>query len=189
MLDLMNKLTALSITEAKSTDNAFDWKKKPEKEKSASLIHKGTYGNEYQGDDEDDDKKKKKAPADGEKRGRGRPAKGSDASGNVVKHHTKELQDVIVGNKPSKAVDKLPKTKHNKTLKDWIENLDKALNEDGQLTLKPMAGAQQIIGPDGKPVGTASTPAAALAVKNGEVTLGNNEEGVAEGSLNRGNMK
>ena len=184
MLDLMNKMTELS--EAKSTNNAFtgNWKDTDDT-KGKSIIHKGKYGTAYQGEPDDlstDDTKKTKkvAPADGEKRGRGRPAKGSDSSGKTTSHDTQSLSNFMIGNKPSKAVDKLPKTK-SKTLKDWFERLDTALNEDGQFTVKPAApGASDIMGPDGKKIGTASTPAAAQAVKNGEVNF-DKEQGMAEG--------
>lgn len=48
------------------------------------VIHKGTYGSEYEGDE-----KKKEAPA--VKRGRGRPKKGSDESGNAKKYTFHDL--------------------------------------------------------------------------------------------------
>jgi hypothetical protein len=190
MLDLMNKMTELS--EAKSTNNAFtgNWKDTDDA-KGKSIIHKGKYGTAYQGEPDDlstDDTKKTKkvAPADGEKRGRGRPAKGSDSSGKTTSHDTQTLSNFMIGNKPSKAVDKLPKTK-SKTLKDWFERLDAALNEDGQFTVKPAApGASDIMGPDGKKIGTASTPAAAQAVKNGEVNF-DKEQGMAEGDIGKHN--
>ena len=47
------------------------------------IIHKGTYGSEYDTDEEGNEKKKE-APA--VKRGRGRPKKGSDETGNVKKY-------------------------------------------------------------------------------------------------------
>lgn len=46
------------------------------------IVHKGTYGSEYETDEEGNEKKKE-APA--VKRGRGRPKKGSDETGNVKK--------------------------------------------------------------------------------------------------------
>ena len=46
------------------------------------IVHKGTYGSEYDTDEEGNEKKKE-APA--VKRGRGRPKKGSDETGNVKK--------------------------------------------------------------------------------------------------------
>lgn len=47
------------------------------------IVHKGTYGSEYDTDEEGNEKKKE-APA--VKRGRGRPKKGSDETGNVKKY-------------------------------------------------------------------------------------------------------
>jgi hypothetical protein len=75
-----------------STDNAFDYKnrREPEAQKSASRIHKGTYGTEYDGN-RDDAKaiaaKKKAAAAAGQgSRGRGRPKKNADSdTGQVMK--------------------------------------------------------------------------------------------------------
>lgn len=47
------------------------------------IVHKGTYGSEYDTDEEGNEKKKE-APA--VKRGRGRPKKGSDETGSVKKY-------------------------------------------------------------------------------------------------------
>jgi hypothetical protein len=50
------------------------------------------------------------------------------------------------------------------------------LSEDGQVTLKPMPNAQQIVAPDGTVAGTAKDPNAAQQIKTladkGELTLG-----------------
>jgi hypothetical protein len=78
--------------EEASTGNAFDYKsrREPETQKSASFIHKGTYGTEYDGD-KDDAKalaaKKKAAVAAGQAtRGRGRPKRNADSdTGQVMK--------------------------------------------------------------------------------------------------------
>ena len=78
--------------EEASTGNAFDYKnrKEPETQKSASFVHKGTYGTEYDGD-KDDAKairtKKQAAAAAGQaKRGRGRPKNNASAdTGEVMK--------------------------------------------------------------------------------------------------------
>lgn len=129
---MMNKLTALSqpINESeKKTTHKGGIATSDEK----GTVHKGKYGNEYQGDedDEDADKKKakkviKKANAPAEKRGRGRPAKGADKDGQVMKPDWSQFgapkKDVKL-----KPWDKAKTTKHS--LKDWIENLDNALNE------------------------------------------------------------
>ena len=98
-------------------------------------VHKGTYGNEYQGDEDDeaDDKKKTKAakPA-AEKRGRGRPKKNADATGNVKKYDAKGLQGTWLSpnhKKPTEAQKKALANapKHKNTLKDWFEQLNKEM--------------------------------------------------------------
>jgi len=107
-----------------------------------SKVHKGTYGNKHGKEDvrdqyghkigkidkDADDKDSKEAP----KKGRGRPKKGSDDSGEVKKYDTKSLGDVFGGGKkPNKEVGK-KSVKHS--LKDWIEDVAQgkdALNESG----------------------------------------------------------
>lgn len=198
ILDMMNKLTALSqpLTEAKkpSTGNAFDLSKKGSDKSDSpgkSITHKGgvkttddkgvkhqgKYGNEYQGDDEDEAKNKAAKPA-GAARGRGRPRKDAGADGETVKHDWSAFgakKDVKL-----KPWDKAKTTKHNmdagnknqkKDLKDWIENLDRAINEDGQMTATPLPGATAIKNAQGQQVATAATPAAAAMMTKGDVTL------------------
>ena len=94
----------------------------------------GGYGRKVDVDDEDDDKKgdskKKKEPE--VKRGRGRPPKSGAHTKDPAEikkaksreEAGKQLQSMIVGNKPakSKGLEKLAKTKH--TLKDWIEEIN-----------------------------------------------------------------
>ena len=65
---------------------------------STGVRHKGTYGSEYETDRDGNEKKKVTPPA--EKRGRGRPKKGSDDSGNVKKYTFNDLLNRI--SKPSK---------------------------------------------------------------------------------------
>jgi len=60
---------------------------------ATGVRHKGTYGSEYETDREGNEKKKVAAPA--EKRGRGRPKKGSDNSGNVKKYTFHDLLNRI----------------------------------------------------------------------------------------------
>jgi hypothetical protein len=191
MLDLMNKLTQLQaadLTEAKAeTTHKGGTKTVDDK----VTTHKGRYGNEYQGDSDDEERdsvtgKKKKAPkvmpSDGEKRGRGRPAKTDSASGGAKYSNAASLQSYIVGNKPSKAVDKLPKTKSNKTLKDWIENLDTALNEGEEVTIAPATASNtQVIKQGQNTLGTVNNPQLAQQIKQsigkGEMTLAGNTLG------------
>ena len=78
--------------EEASTGNAFDYKnrREPETQKSASFVHKGTYGTEYDGDKDDAKalRTKKKAAADAGQvqRGRGRPKRNADSdTGQVMK--------------------------------------------------------------------------------------------------------
>jgi len=161
----------------------------------ADVKHKGTYGTSYQGDDYEDDDKKT-APASTEKRGRGRPKKaGGDAANAAGYSGAKDLQSMMVGNIPkdSKELKNLPKTKNKlsdeepkkkksttESLKDWIAMIDeqRILAEEG-ITVKPMQGASQIIGADGKPIGTADMATANLiknASEKGTLKLGGEEE-------------
>lgn len=189
----MSKLTELS--EAKSTDNDFT-KKPAAPTKGTSTTHKGgtktvdekgtkhkgKYGTEFQGDDEVDEKGKKKKAAPVEKKGRGRPTKPENKA-------EKDKPDFSAfgakKNVKLKPWDKKATTKHS--LKDWIENLDKALNEDGQgqLQVKPLPGASQITNAKGDQVGVASDPATAALVSkasnDGKLTLGGEMDEGAEG--------
>jgi len=114
MLDIMNKLTQLS---------------EATKDTGKGKIHTadpGGYGRKD--DEEDEDGKKKVAPASTEKKGRGRPKKATQSSGEDKKYDTDTLGSVFGGGKkPSKAVDKLPKKKNS--LKEYFDQLDAALNE------------------------------------------------------------
>ena len=142
--------------------------------------HKGHYG--YA--ELDADGKEVKKP-DQVKKGRGRPTKASkDEHGSDIKHDTSGIQSML-GGKPTGKVGKVS-AKHK--LKDWIEIVDKnALNEDG-VTIKPMPGASQIIGADGKPIGTADMQTANLikqASEKGTLSLGTDDQdqsGMAEAS-------
>ena len=183
----------------------------------------GGYGrkDDEETDDEGNTKKVKPAPT-GEKRGRGRPAKGSDASGKVSKP---DWSGFGVSGKDVK----LPKWDKKKTvkhsLKDWIESAGvdmlaegrvkqlqmdlreltdqefqaqykmskaearagladkKPVSEEGGITIKPMPGASQIIGADGKPMGTADAATANTikqASEKGTLNLGGDEEQMNE---------
>ncbi len=154
-------------------------------EKTATgLKHKadaGGYGRKYDTDEEGDEKKKDAAPA--VKRGRGRPAKGSDETGTVKKYdNAKNLQDVMIGNKPkkSKELDKLP-TKKN-TLKDWFEHVDaNFIAEAEQVTMEPAKQNTQVIKQGNKTLGTVSNPQLAAQIKQsigkGEMSLAGDQLG------------
>lgn len=54
-------------------------------------VHRGTYGTEYQGDEDDEDGGKPST----EKRGRGRPKKGADSTGKVATYNAKPLSKAL----------------------------------------------------------------------------------------------
>ncbi len=149
----------------------------------------GGYGRKFDTDEEGEEKKDdKKEPA--AKRGRGRPKKGADDSGEVKKYdNAKKMQDFMIGNKPkkSKELDKLPSKKH--TLKDWFEAMDKKMLEEaapGQsLAVKPLPGASQLVDPASNKV-VATGPADKIkalqgSVAKGEVTMTGREDMAEEG--------
>jgi len=170
MLDLMNKMTQLSEAKEKT---------------KTGLKHTAEPGGYGRKDDEDDEGHKVKATA--VKKGKGRPKKDADDSGETKKYdfsafgvksgkdvklpkHDKKKTTVVKGKSQSHAANKVDdgtdpgeesKTKAKKKgLKEYFDLLDKAImNEDG-ITVKPMPGASQIIGPDGKPMGTADATTA-----------------------------
>ena len=113
-----------------STNNAFDWKnrKEPESQKSASRIHKGTYGTEYDGD-KDDAKaiaaKKKAAVAAGQgSRGRGRPKKNASVdTGEVMKPDWSAFGDKVKIKPHTGKV-----TKHKMVGEDHDADIEAAVN-------------------------------------------------------------
>ena len=133
-----------------------------------SKVHKGTYGTSYGKEDVRDQyghkigkiDKGSEAKKDEPKKGRGRPKKGAGASGEDKTYDSSALSAVFGGGKkPSKEVGKRS-VKHS--LKDWIEDVaqSKETLSEEQVTIKPMPGASQIIGQDGKPLGTADAQTA-----------------------------
>ena len=128
----------------------------------------GGYGRK---DDEDEEGNKVKNTS-AEKKGRGRPKKATQSSGEDKKYDFSAF-----GVKSGKDV-KLPKHDKKKTikhsLKEYLDQLDKALNEE--YTTAPMPGAVQVKDASGKVVATAKNPAAAKAFQDGDITLGNPDE-------------
>jgi len=105
MKDLLKSLVALSEGETKDT--------------KTGRVHKGSYGSEYETDKEGNEKKKE-APA--AKKGRGRPKKDADSSGEVKSYDTKSLGSVFGGGqKPKKDVGTVSK-KHS--LKEYMESVE-----------------------------------------------------------------
>jgi hypothetical protein len=116
----------------------------------------GGYGRK---DDEDDEGNKVKS--DAPKKGRGRPKKDADETGEVKKYDfsafgVKHGKDVKLP-----AYDKKKTTKHS--LKDWIETIDQNMLAEAGYTTAPMPGAVAVKDAAGKVVATAKNPQAAQA--------------------------
>lgn len=131
----------------------------------------GGYGRK---DDEDDEGNKVKDTS-AEKKGRGRPKKVTATSGEDKKYDFSAF-----GVNKGKDI-KLPKYDKKKTtkhsIKEYLDQLESALNENS-ITVKPMPGASQIIGADGKPMGTADSATANMikqASEKGTLNLGDKE--------------
>ena len=146
MLDLMNKMTQLSEAKEKT---------------KTGLKHTAEPGGYGRKDDEDDEGHKVKAGA--VKKGKGRPKKDADDSGETKKYdfsafgvksgkdvklpkHDKKKTTVVKGKSQSHADNKKDdgtdpeghKTKAKKKgLKEYFDSLDKALNEAEQIQIKP----------------------------------------------------
>ena len=147
MLDLMNKMTQLSEAKEKT---------------KTGLKHTAEPGGYGRKDDEDDEGNKVKSTA--VKKGKGRPKKDADDSGETKKYdfsafgvksgkdvklpkHDKKKTTVVKGKSQSHASNKVddgtgdeePKTKAKKKgLKEYFDALDKAImNESEQIQIKP----------------------------------------------------
>ena len=138
----------------------------------------GGYGRK---DDEDEDGNKIKDTST-EKRGKGRPKKATQTSGEDKKYDFSAF-----GVKAGKDV-KLPKYDKKKTtkhsLKEYFDQLESALNEEGYTTA-PMPGAVAVKDGTGKVVATAKNPQAAAAFQKGDITLGGEE--MQEGDIGKHN--
>ena len=138
-MDLKNILSKLDelkepVSEASSPyrlgkdDAAYKAEKFPK-----GRVHKGSYGSEY-GTDEEGEEVKKAAPA--VKRGKGRPRKDADASGQVKDFSGTGLQDI--GWIPT-APKKIPAGRKH-SLKEYFDELDAALNEAADTQPIPVVG-------------------------------------------------
>jgi hypothetical protein len=142
----------------------------------------GGYGRK---DDEDEEGNKVKDKT-AEKKGKGRPKKATSTSG-----EDKSYDFSAFGVTKGKDV-KLPKYDKKKTkkhsIKEYLDQMYAPLNEMG-ITVKPMPGASQIIGADGKPMGTADAATANMikqASEKGTLKFGG-EEGMDEGDIGKHN--
>lgn len=146
------------------------------KETGKGRIHTAEPGGYGRKDDEDDEGKKVKA--DAPKRGRGRPKKDADSSGEVKKY------DFSAFGATGKDV-KLPKWDKSKTtkhsLKEYFDEIDaKVMNEAEQLTIQPAQQNTQVIKQGTKTLGTVSNPQLAAQIKQ---SIGKGEMSLAGGEL------
>lgn len=194
---LVNRLDQLS--EAKKKQEVDE----ETKETPTGRVHKakpGGYGRSLD-TDSDGDEKKKEGPA--VKRGRGRPKKDADETGEVKKWDFSGLVKPVKltdpkgksmpGRKVTKMSDadkeeaKKEKEETKKTkLKDWIDYIDEnMLNEAEQVSIQPARSNTQVIKQGTKTLGTVENPQLAQQIKQsigkGEMTLAGNELGEAEG--------
>jgi hypothetical protein len=145
-------------------------------EAEGKTVHKGTYGTSHGKEDVRDQyghkigKVNKDVETDKEapKKGRGRPKKGADETGEVKKYDFSAF-----GVTKGKDV-KLPKHDKKKTkkhsIKEYLDQMYEPLNEGGYTT-SPMQGAVEVKDGAGKVVATAKNPAAAAAFQKGDITL------------------
>jgi hypothetical protein len=152
------------------------------KETGKGRVHTAEPGGYGRKDDEDEEGKKVQQST--EKRGRGRPKKVDAKSGEDKKYDFSAF-----GVKPGKDI-KLPKydksktTKH--TLKDWIEQIDRAessevLSEAEQVQIMPAKSDTHVIKQGSKTLGTVTNPQLAQQIKQsigkGEMTIAGDELG------------
>jgi hypothetical protein len=139
----------------------------------------GGYGRK---DDEDEEGNKVKA-ASTEKRGKGRPKKATQTSGEDKKYDFSAF-----GVKAGKDV-KLPKYDKKKTtkhsLKEYFDQLDQALNEAEQVTVMPAQSNTQVIKQGNKTLGTVTNPQLAAQIKQ---SIGKGEMNLAGGQLGEDDM-
>ena len=110
------------------------------------------------------------------KRGKGRPPKAADSSGEVKKYDSSELSKAMGMGKPPKATGK-PSVKHS--LREYFDQLDQALSEGG-LSVQPIPAPKQQSGQNfmikdpSNPQAAAITttdPAVVDAAKNGTMSM------------------
>jgi len=116
----------------KSLLNSLDQLSEATKETGKGRIHTSEPGGYGRKDDEDEEGNKVKS--DAPKKGRGRPKKDADSSGEVKKYDFSAFGATGKDVKLPK-YDKKKTTKHS--LKEYLDQLDKALNENDQIQIKP----------------------------------------------------
>jgi hypothetical protein len=166
--DMLNKISQLSEATEKT---------------KTGLKHTAEPGGYGRKDDEDEEGNKVK-PASTEKKGRGRPKKATSTSG-----ETKKYDFSAFGVKAGKDIklpahDKKKTTKHS--IKEYIEQLERSLNEGEQIEIKPATQTNtQVIQQGNKTLGTVSNPQLAAQIK---AAIGKNEMSLAGGELGEGDI-
>jgi hypothetical protein len=165
-------------------------------ESEGSRVHKGTYGTSHGKEDVRDQyghrvgkvDKEAGAKKDAPKKGRGRPKKGADDSGEVKQYDTKTLGSVFGGGQKPKGEVGKKSVKHS--LKEYIEEvqdqtqLDEAFGAQQPIQVKPASQTNtQVIQRGNQTLGTVNNPQLAAQIKQsigkGEMTL-NPDEQMAE---------
>lgn len=166
----------------KSLLSSLDQLSEATEKTKTGLKHTAEPGGYGRKDDEDEEGNKVKQ--DAPKRGRGRPKKDADETGEVKKYDfsafgVKSGKDVKLP-----AYDKKKTTKHS--LKDWIETVDQNMLAEGeQIEIKPASATKtQVIQQGNKTLGTVNNPQLAQQIKQsigkGEMSLNPNNEEMAE---------
>lgn len=197
---LVNRLDQLS--EAKKTKQEID---EETKETPTGRVHKakpGGYGRAFDTDEEGDEKKDDKKAEPAQKRGRGRPKKDADETGDVKKWDFSAFLKPVKLTDPkgkktggrvvSKMADadkadakkekEAEKASKKTKLKDWIDYIDEnMLAENEQITVQPAKSNTQVIKQGTKTLGTVSNPQLAQQIKQsigkGEMSLAGSELG------------
>ena len=174
------------------------------KDTGKGKIHTAEPGGYGRKDDEDDEGKKVKSTAP--KKGRGRPKKDADASGEEKKYDTKGLSGVFGGGKAPKSTKKgtvikgksqshasnkqddgtdVEESKSTKKgLKEFFDQLEKALNEAEQIQIKP---ASQMPKTPGQTAGATSQPGQPQGVQ-GQGQAPKNTQVIAQGNKTLGTV-
>lgn len=160
----------------KSLLSSLDQLSEATEKTKTGLKHTAEPGGYGRKDDEDEEGNKVKS--DAPKRGRGRPKKDADSSGEVKKYDFSAFgasgKDVKL-----KPWDKAKTKKHS--LKEYFDQLDSALNEAEQVTVQPAQQNTQVIKQGTKTLGTVNNPGLANTIKSaigkGEISLAGDELG------------
>ena len=164
-------------------------------EAEGTTVHKGTYGTSYGKEDVRDQygqrigkvDKGAEAKKDAPKKGRGRPTKATQTSGEDKKYDFSAFGVTKGKDVKLPKYDKKKTTKHS--IKEYIDQLESALNEADQVTIAPAQSNTQVIKQGNKTLGTVTNPQLAAQIKQsigkGEMSLAGDELG--EGDIGKHN--